>query len=789
MRARIQRLTIEGVRGILPELVIDLDGKTVLLRGDNGTGKSSIVQGLRHAVCGSPHGSGVSIPEDCFRHRNLPAGSSPRVVVDLSNGGVVDVGRDTTNPHGARFRDACTRTNPFFRRDELQDLLTVSPGDRFKYLKRFLDLHVADRLVDNLNKKRKALDEAAERKRVRLEERTESVLKTLGAPHDRSGTPDLLAYGRSRAARLDVTVAPDCDWPGLVAACTEAATKAGSAELAERKRLLTNARARIAELVPPNHPRTSLDPLRLAEAVLHEADLSDLLDRALAHVESHADLTECPVCEQRVDAGKLAAALKARLASLKEIKEAKVAAETHAAQWHGFLTELGALERLAACDPSPPSPLREGRALLEHLEETEGETISVAILGRKVQLQGSLDRELDDLRAVDRAAELEALRTAVDAAAKDAPEVDRLRGEVESADRLLSQLQTIEKAVSTARKAVFEAEVNGVKATFERFYRYVHPADDPSEVTAAPTLRVTNRGSGTAELLGVFLGETVGDPRHLYSDGHLDTVAICLFLALRHARARDPEDPRILVLDDVILSIDVAHTDRLLELLRDEFDDHQIIIVSHSELFMRRCQRYLQGAKRLDINRWTPQDGPRIVGYVSHVDLLRSALDNTGSNEQVANALRPVLDDFLSEACDAFEVALPTGRHRPLTLSDYWEALKKKLRKLSDKGVIPTLDDLLRSTEDAGFFRNALGAHLNEWALQVPLAAVQRLAVGILGLIETLQCTACSAIVHPVTPDQPQTIFTCRCPRKQGPTWAGAPKACQTNGASGVEAT
>lgn len=789
MRARIQRLTVEGVRGVLPKLVIELEGKTVLLRGDNGTGKSSIVQGLRHAVCGSAYGSGLEIPDDCFRHRNLPAGSSPRVVVDLSNGGVVDAGGDTTSAHGARFRDACTRTNPFFRRDELQDLLTHAPGERFRYLKRFLDLQAADQLVDGLNKKRKALDEAAERKRVRLDERTASVLRTLGAPHDRSGPPDLLAVGRFRAAQLDVTVAPDCDWPGLVAACTEAATKAGSAELAERKRLLTNARARIAELVPPDHPRTSLEPLRLAEAVLHGTDLSDLLDRALAHVESHDELTDCPVCEQRVDAGKLAQSLKARLATLKEIKTAKVAADVHAAQWHDFLTELEELEHLVACDSLRPAPLPEGRVLLEQLEQTEGETLSLTTLARRERLQDSLVRQLDELRAVDRAGELEALRRAVEAAAKEAPDIDRLRDEVLSADRLVSQLQTIEKAVSTARKSVFEAEVNAVKDTFERFYRYVHPADDPSEVTAAPSLRVTNRGSGTAELLGVFLGETVGDPRHLYSDGHLDTVAICLFLALRHARARDPEDPRILVLDDVILSIDVAHTDRLLELLRDEFGDHQLVIVSHSELFMRRCQRYLQGAKRLDINRWTLEDGPRIVGYVSHAELLRTTLASSGSNEQVANALRPVLDDFLSEACDAFEVALPTGRHRPLTLSDYWDALKKKLRKLAGLGVIPNLDQLLNRTEDAGFFRNALGAHLNEWALQVPLGAVQRLAEGVLGLVEALQCTACAAIVHPVTPDLPQTIFTCRCPRKQRPTWAGAPKACQTNGASGVEAT
>ncbi len=63
-------------------------------------------------------------------------------------------------------------------------------------------------------------------------------------------------------------------------------------------------------------------------------------------------------------------------------------------------------------------------------------------------------------------------------------------------------------------------------------------------------------------------------------------ACICIFLALRRYRGGRKGDPRLLVLDDIIIiSIDLGHSRRLIELLRDEFGYHQILLPTHNGLF------------------------------------------------------------------------------------------------------------------------------------------------------------------------------------------------------------
>ncbi len=789
MSARIERIAIEGVRGILPRLEVELDGKSFLLRGDSGTGKSSIVQALRYALCGPTTGSGFAIPEEYFRHRLLPEAASPRVVVTLAKGGVVDTWATTTDETGAAFRDACVRANPFFRRDELQDLLTSAPGERFKYLKSFLDLQPVDALADGLAEKRKTLAAAGKVRKARLDEKIARAARMLGIAHGADEDVDLLAHARARAVTCGIVVTETGGWDELVAQCSAAASRAGSPEAAQRRRSLATSIDRASTLVPPDHPKTTLEPLLAAEVRLRGGDASELLGRALAHVESHADLGDCPVCQQPVIRDQLVGDLKARLSSLEEVRVAKANVESHANEWREFLDELEQMERDAGCHDSDPPPRLCGRSLLEELDRDAGASVASSILTRLERVRAGLAAEHDELRNVDRAAELSSLHAAVSALAEDWPELERLRAEHDRDERLQSAIGEVEKALKKARTTVFDQEVEAAETTFAEYYRRVHPDDDPSEVTAAPKLVINNRGGGTVSLAGVFLGASVGDPRFLYSDGHLDTVALCLFLALRRLRAARPGDPRIMVLDDVVLSIDFGHTERLLKLLRDEFGDHQIVIVSHNEYFIRQCKQYLQHAKRQDINRWTPEGGPRLVGYVTHVEELRRVLDETGSNEVLATALRPVLDDFAQEACVAFDVAVRSGRDRPLTLADHWGPLRKKLKELAKRKIVPDFAHLFDNIAEPSFFRNALGAHLNEWALSTSLKTIQQLVENILALIEGLQCTACAAIATPLTPDEPQPNLACRCPRGQAPQIKGVANGCQTNGSSGVEAS
>jgi len=51
MPTKIKKIRIHGFRGI-PDLELELDGKNLLLRGENGTGKSSIVDAVEFFFSG-----------------------------------------------------------------------------------------------------------------------------------------------------------------------------------------------------------------------------------------------------------------------------------------------------------------------------------------------------------------------------------------------------------------------------------------------------------------------------------------------------------------------------------------------------------------------------------------------------------------------------------------------------------------------------------------------------------------------------------------------------------------
>ena len=48
----IHQISVRGIRGINREVSLTADGKSLLIHGDNGTGKSSIERGLRWALLG-----------------------------------------------------------------------------------------------------------------------------------------------------------------------------------------------------------------------------------------------------------------------------------------------------------------------------------------------------------------------------------------------------------------------------------------------------------------------------------------------------------------------------------------------------------------------------------------------------------------------------------------------------------------------------------------------------------------------------------------------------------------
>ncbi len=236
---KVDEIKVRGVRGIRSEISLKLGGRSLLLHGDNGTGKSSVERALRWALLGEeePTDEAPYTSESSFRRHVLVAADEPRVQVTFKGGGSIEVspGNSASDRSGERVRNSCKRGVPFLRRTELLNVLSSRPVDRFRYFEGFLGLEKIDSLLKELGDSKSN----AERRKTSLET---SLSNQLGAltpflPHEMqqgigSGS-DLEGAALEWAKRLGLSD-NDSDWEKLVQKA-ESVTETAPDDL-ERKR-------------------------------------------------------------------------------------------------------------------------------------------------------------------------------------------------------------------------------------------------------------------------------------------------------------------------------------------------------------------------------------------------------------------------------------------------------------------------------------------------------------------------------------------------------------------------
>ncbi len=141
------------------------------------------------------------------------------------------------------------------------------------------------------------------------------------------------------------------------------------------------------------------------------------------------------------------------------------------------------------------------------------------------------------------------------------------------------QLQAMLAVVEHERKAYVDDVLRSIAATVDAFYARIHPQEPLGDVR----LHLKPNVMGSLELDVRFGDAGAVAPVAYYSEGHLDTLGLCVFLAL----AKQAGDA-VVVLDDVLTTVDDAHLARIVELLFDTAREFgQIIVTTHSRMLLR----------------------------------------------------------------------------------------------------------------------------------------------------------------------------------------------------------
>ena len=245
-------------------------------------------------------------------------------------------------------------------------------------------------------------------------------------------------------------------------------------------------------------------------------------------------------------------------------------------------------------------------------------------------------------------------------------------------------------------------------------------------------------------------------PESVFSEGLQDLIAVLFFLEVAQAAALRGQ-ARVLILDDVMQSVDSTVRLNLLDYLIERFNRWQMFITVHDQLWRGQVvqllrARGIQFVER-EIREWTSENGPSLrVATFDERGPLMAALDQ-GSTSLISASAGRLLEQLADTLSWTLPVSLTRRNGDRYTIGDLWPPVLKKLKTTSISGVAQEVDKWLH-------LRNLLGAHYNSWADSLSQSDADNFAKSILALFTAVHCDTCGQWV---LSDGYRTRWSCRC--------------------------
>lgn len=229
-------------------------------------------------------------------------------------------------------------------------------------------------------------------------------------------------------------------------------------------------------------------------------------------------------------------------------------------------------------------------------------------------------------------------------------------------------------------------------------------------------------------------------PNEIFSEANYDLMILLLYLSLIRVGV-DCGQEKVLVLDDVLQSVDSSIRAKFVSYILRELNDWQIIITCHDRLWLNQMrfifQRESHKYKEYNIVNWSFYGGPVIQEQnIFTIDnTLKNAI-STGNYRIIAS----MSGLFLEMLCQKLSVSMHCSVQRTnedkYTIGDLWPGIKKTFKKTTLRPLMDEIDNLL-------FVRNLLGCHYNEWAETLTDDEVLKFANSIQTLYEKVFCKTC----------------------------------------------
>ena len=689
---KLKQIDIKGIRGVKDSISLELNGKSIVLYGDNGMGKSSISDAIEWFYTNRvDHLKGTEIDlKDALRNITVDDDFVSEVGLIFKGKSDYNTAKTLFNKRGSLDQDFTVKT------DAIRDYLVQSKEEnlllRYKSLNKFVDDTKGDKLkylsdiigFSEVTKKKEVLRKAftsvkTEIKKQNFEGLIGSEKKTLIDKIEAvvSKEEDLFKVVKAKIASLKLKMEVNSmdDLDALLKHLKTATNEKLVKENAFLEKVQTSISGLQAEVISINNEYDTYysEFQKIAADVegIMKIYVAELLKSGTTILNKFHKKDSCPLCLEEKDRNDLLKEIAERLEEAKEAeKKLKVFKDAQE------LVQTVSTERIRRLDNLLSEPLfktLENEKLKKNIDAISSK---IKLLQAASKVRASSGDKIADSKNIafgvsdflfldDLATRIKKLKETIKkdnvteiysniSAAKDAFQKIKLY-EKERAilDNQSASLSIVYNEFVKVQKEGLENFIDTFSAKINEYYQYMNP-DEPFQEIKIVTMGEEDELNGiTIEYK--YNGNWVSPPQKYFSESHLNCFGISFFLASVDAFNDINE---FIVLDDVISSFDSNHRKRFAELLFEKFSDRQIILLTHEEEWFRNFVKPLAKRKNWLVNeiKWTEDKGTHFEESKGDLKARIEAKLAASDIDSLGNPIRQYLESSLKEICINLDV-------------------------------------------------------------------------------------------------------------------------------------
>lgn len=708
----LKQLNIQHLRGATApfSLAFEKGKKLTVVYGENATGKSTICDALEFlgkGQVGSLENRGLGKTSQYWPSDGRKP-TDVAVTLQFADGGVCSArttggGKVTALPPELRPRVEV------LRKRQILSLVEATAAERYNVIKRFIDVSGVEASEANLRKLISDLTSRRGEAVARVDENAAAIQQFWESAG--KSKPDPFAWAESECSQDTSAFAREID--------ALRALQTSYGRLTEHPQNLNSAQEKV-EAAQKTESTAGEAAERAAQTIAKDAgELVRVLEAAQIYLTKVPSPPNCPVCESSEKVADLSDRINKRLQGFSSLRIAQAQTRTTTEALKQAEAQLLALRETATRHLTDFAKTLANSELPKGLSHTQKAPTDLSTLSSWLTATAHLPTEWKkaETERYDKRQFTETLRKALDTWRDNTLAQKDL-------DSLLPRLTKALEITVEERRLFTDNTLAAIAAEVGRLYEIVHPGEGLNTIS----LQLDPNRRASLDLGASFCGRST-PPQAYFSDSHLDTLGLCVFIALSDL---DRPEGTILVLDDVLASVDEPHVERLIEMLYSEaLKFRHTLITTHYRPWKEKLRwGWLKNGQCqfIELTKWTAASGLSLVRSVPDLERLRQLLAESPPDPQLicskAGIILEAALDFLTQQYECMVSRRP-GNH--YTLGDLLPALDKKLRQALRVDVLTgtdasgvknyktvslksMLDELARIAQA----RNVFGCHFNE---------------------------------------------------------------------------